>query len=246
VTHAVQHVGDARLLTLTLAASADPLREQLDRLKDCFRRLRRRKQWKRHVLGGIAVVEVTWSARSQAWHPHLHIVLDGSYWAQAAIANEWERVTGDSRICDIRRVPDRRALVRYVAKYVSKSQTPGSLPDRRMVEWCHAIHGLRMAQTFGCLHGLQIDADKSDQHGACEEIASVSLLADRADEGSTRALRLIRLLPHVMRSEHIRHHRASIRLLRRYQRYQDDRPPRYRPPPRPKLNPVHAVAWTTE
>src|SRR5690606_7248566 len=103
------------------ASTDNPLAGELERLKACFRELRRGKPWKQHVQGGVAVVECTFNAKTQKWHPHLHIVFDGKYWAQPAIATEWERVTGDSKIVDVRFVRSKDQAAGYIAKYVSKS-----------------------------------------------------------------------------------------------------------------------------
>lgn len=239
VREAVRNIDDARLLTLTIAATADPLVDQIARLRSAFTKLRRRKEWKRHVKGGIAIFEVTWSKKLQRWHPHLHVVIDGVYWPQKQIANEWERATGDSRICDIRRVPSREVLVRYVAKYVSKSQTPGNLPDARMVEWCHAVHGLRMAQTFGSLHGRKVDCDETEKEGACELVVSMSKLAEACEDNCMRARRLMRALRLVLRSDDLVAHQRLGSKLEHYQRHGPGPPVRDRPwkhpPPPPQL-----------
>lgn len=192
VRAAVSKIDDARLITLTLASSDAPLSEQLARLRECFTRLRRRRVWSAHVRGGVATIEVTWSPSRQQWHPHLHIIADGTFWEQAKVADVWEAVTGDSRVVDIRRVPSREALVRYVAKYASKSQDPSGLPASRWIEWCTSTHGLRMASTFGSLHGTLVDHDDADEQGPCEHVASMAALAEATVAGDVRARRLIR------------------------------------------------------
>lgn len=151
-----EHVGNMdaqRLMTLTLAASEKPLKQQIEHLLDSFRRLRRRNEWKSHVTGGIAVVEITYHAKKDRWHPHLHIICDGEYWRQADLADEWMAVTGDSKICDIRAIHSKAAAAAYIAKYVAKSAMIADLPDARFRDYVEGTKGLRVAQTFGTLHG---------------------------------------------------------------------------------------------
>jgi len=190
VSEAVKHIDDARMLTLTLAASDDPLADQLHRLKEAFKKLRRLKSWRAHVTGGVYLVEITFNAASTQWHPHLHCIVDGCYWAQAEIANAWETATGDSRIVDIRRVPSRKALVQYVTKYVAKSETPPNMPAPKLAEWATALHGARQMQTFGALHGKAVAPHNEPDHGELDHVAPGNALPDSADRGDHRAARL--------------------------------------------------------
>jgi hypothetical protein len=71
--------------------------------------------WKAHVVGGVAVEEVTRNARAVAWHPHLHLISDADV-AQAAVLQGkrtalWAAVTRDSFILDLR--PFRGATVAH-------------------------------------------------------------------------------------------------------------------------------------
>ncbi len=192
VTKMVKNIDDARLLTLTLQSSDRPLADQLQHLREAFKKLRRTKAWKSHVIGGCHVFECTYNKKTDRWHPHLHVVLDGIFWKQSKIADLWEIESGGSRICDIRRVPSRSALVKYLAKYVSKSQTPGQLPSRRLVEWAFATHGLRIAQTFGTLHGRKLDDSTKPEKLKLTEVGAIAPIADAAVVGDLRASRLMR------------------------------------------------------
>lgn len=229
IRSAVSKIDDARFLTLTLKSSDEPLRQQIDRLKACYAKLRRSKAWKAHVTGGIAIVEATYNPRLDQWHPHLHVVIDGTYWKQPAIADAWEKATRDSRIVHIKRVPSREALTRYVAKYIAKSNTPENCPDRRVAEHALAMHGLRIAQPFGTLHGAlkepTDDAPKPETH----EVCPLEPLHADATSGDQRAIRLFNLtrtlarnpLPdvdHPARDQAQRQHRKAARLLRAWWR----------------------------
>lgn len=108
-------------MTLTLLASVVPLREQLTRLYLCFRKLRLTKTWKRCVTGGAAFLEVTLNEGTQKWHPHLHLILEGKYYPQEQLSRDWFKLTGDSKIVDIRLINSRNAAAIYVTKYATKA-----------------------------------------------------------------------------------------------------------------------------
>lgn len=109
-----------RFLTLTLRHRDIPLPKLLTRLWRCFKELRSRSAWKQRVLGFAAFLECKHSPRTSHWHAHLHVLVEGSYWAQRELSQEWLTVTGDSPIVDIREVKDHQHGAAYVAKYVTK------------------------------------------------------------------------------------------------------------------------------
>lgn len=175
------------MITLTLRSTDTPLSHQLDRLTEMARRLRRRRAWQQHVAGGLQVIEVTWSQRQQRWHPHLHILCDLWYWPQAQLADEWEAVTGDSRVVDVRRVHSRSAAANYVAKYVAKGADLASIPDHRVPEWAEAVHGRRLAQTFGTLHGQRTTVPKNEADRKLRHLGWLTEMIQAARDGDADA-----------------------------------------------------------
>lgn len=187
----VSHIDSPRMLTLTLASSDAPLVDQLRRLSDCFRKLRRRSEWKKRIVGGLHVVEITWNHAKHQWHPHIHALIDGEYWKQSDIADQWQQVTGDSRIVDIRMVYGRSAAINYVVKYVAKSQLSDKIPAARIVEWAENTHGARMVGTFGSLHGIKVESDDDQVEGGYEVIAPVEPLIEDSQRGNKIAQDII-------------------------------------------------------
>lgn len=198
----LRDIDSARLLTLTVRSTAAPLQQQITDLYAAFRRLRRREAWKKHVLGGVAVLEVTWSQKLQMWHPHLHCVIDGCFWDQRQIVREWEAVVGDHAGVDIRLVTSRAQIAKYVAKYVTKSATPADAPNRELVEWCHALRGTRTLLTFGSVcrrragKAVMVDAASevpptSTEKTQWERVCHMGALMEAALGGSRRAVRLL-------------------------------------------------------
>ncbi|KKM06451.1 hypothetical protein LCGC14_1743860 [marine sediment metagenome] len=147
--------GPVRFITLTLRHNHTTLAEQLTRLIAAFTRLRQRKFWKRHVVGGAAFLEVTLSV-TEEWHPHLHVLAHGKYIPYAVLRSEWLAVTGDSYITDVRCAKSDAEVVAYVAKYASKpfsgfiSRSPPHLD-----ELIHAMHGRRTIVAFGTWRSLK-------------------------------------------------------------------------------------------
>lgn len=183
-------------LTLTLASSDAPLRDQIDRLTQAARKLRQRRSWQKRVSGGIQVLEVTWSDSKGRWHPHLHCLVDAIYWPQSEIADEWQAVTGDSRIVDIRRVGSRSEAANYVAKYCSKGSDVSKIPQARIAEWCEALHGKRWAQTFGHLHGVKTKREDTEAGRSIAWHGYLAELWQARDQGDAAAARLLDQLAH--------------------------------------------------
>jgi len=114
------------------------------------------------VAGGIASYEIT-NHDENGWHPHVHMICLLTDWIdQKALSQEWEEITGDSFIVDIRRIKpkdggkggvDIASGLLEVCKYSLKFQDL-TLPDT----W-HAYQTLRtrrLVQGFGCLHGIEV------------------------------------------------------------------------------------------
>jgi hypothetical protein len=114
------------------------------------------------VAGGIASYEIT-NHEENGWHPHVHMICLLTDWIdQKTLSQEWEEITGDSFIVDIRRIKptdggkggiDIASGLLEVCKYALKFQDM-TLPDT----W-HAYQTLRtrrLVQGFGCLHGIEV------------------------------------------------------------------------------------------
>jgi len=193
IREALKEADDPRFLTLTLKGSDDPLADQIRHLRESFARLRRAKEWKQHVRGGVYTVEVKWGKSRGQWHPHLHCIIDGTYWQQQAISKAWETASRGSSIVDIRRVHGAEALSRYITKYIAKSSDTDGMPAARLVEWSESVHGLRMLQTFGTLHGHDRDPREPAEPRQFEHVVYIGALQCGKANGDQRASRLLRI-----------------------------------------------------
>jgi hypothetical protein len=149
--------GRYRFVTLTLRHSDAPLTDQIKRLQKSFKKLRTTKLWKSSQKGGCAILEIKWKKESRRWHPHLHVIAEGSYLQQAALSGAWLAATGDSPIVDIRALNNERDAAHYVAKYMSKGTNNEVWCDpQAAVEWVSAMRGTRSAATWGSWRGYKL------------------------------------------------------------------------------------------
>lgn len=183
-----------RLITLTLRATHAPLADQLNRLTECFRRLRHHPLIKPRLTGGLSFLEITLNPKSQLWHPHLHLLAQGRYIPQGLLSQIWHQLTGDSHIVDIRTVhnPDQAAV--YVAKYAAKScDTSVWSSPPHLVEAMLALRGKRTFNTFGTWTALGLSKlpDDDTDWECVEPLYRVILRAQSGDPIATALLSLL-------------------------------------------------------
>lgn len=162
----------SRLMFLTLTVRGRPgdsLTSMLDRLRNAWKELRRLKGWTNTIKGGVVMLEVKWSHTSGGhWHPHYHLICEGSWLDKQWLRDAWHLITRDSDQVDVQRIVDHSHALRYVSKYASKPVDSSfvmrqNLLDEAMV----ALKGVRLAACFGSWHGTPLskgfsDAEKDD------------------------------------------------------------------------------------
>lgn len=185
-----------RFLTLTMKHNTTPLTDQVDRLLRSFSALRRRSAWKNHVDAAASFFEIK-RGNDGLWHPHLHVITQGSYWAKPEIEREWHCVTGDSYVVHIRAVPNEDRVRNYVTKYVSKpvSHDVYCDPDS-LSEAITALKGRRLVQCYGAWRGVRLRSPSTDDEQSVNEapakcIGSLTTLLRDARNGEERAMRYI-------------------------------------------------------
>jgi hypothetical protein len=161
------------MLTLTVK-NADDLKGASEHLLNSLRKgLKRRRDFKEKgrgwtefakIEGAIYATEVTYS-EEKGWHPHIHaVVLLNDYIDQKAFSAEWERITGDSKVVDIRKLKtddsgDVTDSLAEVFKYAVKF---ADLPLDKNLEAFEVLNGKRLIGSFGCLRGLQLPEKLTD------------------------------------------------------------------------------------
>lgn len=136
--------GNIRFMTLTLKTLPDLNRVTLERVRNYFRKLIRRVGWKRYVLGGLYVIEVT--RVKSGYHYHFHVLYYGHYFPYAELQSLWYRVTNGSYICWITAVQDGKKAFDYCLRYVTKCEK-GNIDS---AEYEYIFHKIKLVQFFGC------------------------------------------------------------------------------------------------
>jgi hypothetical protein len=156
------------LVTLTVKNGGD-LTERMEHLRACMRKMtqQRRNALKGQTsvefaksVGGFHSIEVT--NRGQGWHPHVHMI-----WLckvspnQALLSKEWELLTGDSYIVDVRPLSDPVEGFLEVCKYALK------FGDLSLADNYHAFEvmsEMRLIDSHGILRGVKVPESLLDEN----------------------------------------------------------------------------------
>ncbi|MNZ75138.1 Replication protein [compost metagenome] len=112
------------------------------------------------ALGGVYTLELT--NKGKGWHPHCHMIaLCASEIDQAALSAEWEAITGDSFVVDVRPITgDPSEGFMEVFKYAVKFSDL-SLADNW--EAAQVLKGKRLLGSFGLFRGVQVPESLLDE-----------------------------------------------------------------------------------
>lgn len=244
ITECVKRMDAPRFLTLTVRSTDEPLRDQLINLRRHFANLRRSPLWKRKVTAGVYAIEVTINRATRRWHPHIHAIIDGTFFEQAQLLQLWEAIVGDHAGVDIRKVNSASQTARYIASYVSKTSHLDHLTSEALAEWAVELHGMRLAQTFGTLHGVKVVADPEAHPRSRPFEFDLNTTAWMARAGCRRSDELLRQLTKTVP----KHERWSPEyMLARIREHPEGRihqPSAPRPPPDQQLQ-LHAYNAST-
>lgn len=141
-----------KFLTLTMKNCTENLRDEIDRLYSCFQQLRRLKLIKKRVGAGIWFFQITRSKDHTSWHPHLHCLLTGGCIPIGTLRREWERLTGDSMIVNIKMIRDLDKAACEVARYSARSCSILKLDMMEIFELDEALRKRRICGTWGKAH----------------------------------------------------------------------------------------------
>lgn len=195
ITAVVRRWSTCRFATLTLRHRDAALADELGRLHEAFRSLRKTEGWRKRVRAGVWSIEVTRNKGTGRWHAHIHLLYAGEFFPQAELSRLWEEATGDSRIVDVRAVADREKTARYIAEYVAKPAEAGSWSEGEICEYAEAMHGRRLIHTFGAEHGANVDPEPaSEVKEGAEIVAPLKFTLAAAKMGDEKAAHAIEIL----------------------------------------------------
>jgi hypothetical protein len=144
-----------RFITLTRKHSSKPLADQIRGLFQAFKKLRSTKLWKASQVGGAFVLEVKWTGA--AWHPHLHVIAQGTFIDRQRLSEAWHEATGDSWVVDVRALAHDADACHYLTKYLTKGTNALVWQDpTRAQEWVIATKGVRTCNTYGTWRGFAL------------------------------------------------------------------------------------------
>ena len=120
-------------ITLTVKNCKDiELKNTIDNILQSFRRITNRKTWQKNFIGYVRGLEITYNAKENTYHPHIHILAVTSqeyyksdyvdihtlrqWWTESANLDYFVQVNIES-------VKDRKKAVAEVAKYAVKMST---------------------------------------------------------------------------------------------------------------------------
>jgi len=176
VSEWVQTKKYVKFVTVTLKSSFDSLEDQVKRLYDSFKILRRKKLWKESVRGGVWFFQLTMNQTTKQWHPHIHILVDSDYISKKKLALLWKEITHDSYIIDVRKVEDAEKAAEYVARYAT---IPGEILKCSVAHGAAMViglKGLRMCGAFGSAKGLALRPRASADNVKWRKVFSYSTL----------------------------------------------------------------------
>lgn len=165
-----------KFATYTLQHSSAELDDQVTWLYRFFRRLRQRSDYTAHVRGGIWFFHIKKSRDDGLWHPHIHSVLDSSYFWREDHSRLWLSVTGNSMVADIRKIDQPGKAANEVARYAACpcDLTKNSADDN--VTLYKALHGKRICGTWGTAKGVPMKPPKDEHPELWENIGGRSVV----------------------------------------------------------------------
>lgn len=161
-----------RFFTFTLKHSDDSLQDQIERLYDCFRKIRKLKQFKKRVHGGVWFFQVKLNTKKDQWHPHIHCVYDGKFFPKEELSKLWYKVTSDSYIVDVRIVNDKSKSAEYIARYSARPSNLMDYDPELQIEIYKAMHGKRLCGTWGTAKDVKLSPSKTIEFGLYEKVGS--------------------------------------------------------------------------
>ena len=185
------HKGESfRLITLTLRHTQAPLETQLRFLKAAYRRLRQQRSWPRHVRQAAAIVQVNYNNERDDWHPHLHVLALGTFFAHRELKNAWTKASRGSAIVDIRLIKDPKKACDYVASYITRPDEWDltTTPRSRIQEYILALRGQRLVILTGQIPKLNLDELPATNW---ERVSTLQTLLREARLGNEQARKIL-------------------------------------------------------
>lgn len=167
---------DPKFLTLTLKHTSAPLDFQLKQLYKFFRQLRKHKEFRKYVWGGVWGLHIKKSDTDDLWHPHLHCLIHAAFYPHKQLSRIWQKITHSSTVVDIRPVHDSVGAAYDIAGYAAcpYDLSKHSLDDNVTVY--HALHGKRICGAWGTAKGIPLRPGKLLDKQKWHNVGSLSVV----------------------------------------------------------------------
>jgi len=99
--------------------------------------------------------------RLKEWSGGAYRTIEGLSTSELRVRSEWN--AANRRIVDLRPVTDRDGAAREVLKYITKAADFCDIPAA-VEEFCNAVRGARLIQTFGSWYGVKLDTVFDPNH----------------------------------------------------------------------------------
>ena len=210
------------MMTFTIKNGSD-LEERFNHLLRSMRRLNQKRldslkknprtdTLLKHVVSAVYSYEITWNSDTEEWHPHCHmigLIPKGSFkfdettikgkscsvpWSlQKGLVQDWEAITGDSKIIDVRKidslnseipepekkpVPDlsENSLLKALVETFKYALKMNDLDVEQQVHVYETLKGRRLIGSFGSLRGVRISENLNDAPLDDSELPFIDLL----------------------------------------------------------------------
>ena len=169
----------AYLVTLTVKDGPD-LAERYKHLHDSQRELWKRKSRGRgSCLDGVSAAvwsyEVKTGAGSGLWHPHLHMIaLAESPPDVVQLAAEWQNITGDSFIVDVRPISQEDPASGFIEVFKYAVKFSEQEPSETVHAWA-TLAGKRLIGSAGLFRGVEVPESLLDDPADFEDLPYVTL-----------------------------------------------------------------------
>lgn len=174
-------------ITLTVKNGPD-LEERKNHITNAFRHLmdRRRDSLKKKrgyvefskIHGAVFSYEVTKNQKTNEWHPHVHMFALAESWIDRdRLINEWQQITGDSHIVDVRRLK-KDPVLGYAKAFAEVCKYALKFSDMSLGDTWDAfkvLKGQRLAGSVGSLYGVKIPEEDTDEPLKNDELPYLEL-----------------------------------------------------------------------
>lgn len=173
-----------KMMTLTLLHTSESLPDQINHLYNSFRKLRKTKLLTKNVPGGVWFFQITFNGKTQMWHPHIHCLMSGNYVSMSKLSRLWLKITGDSKIVNIKLVNNFVSASHEVARYCARPSPIKNLPLSQRTEIFTAMEGRRLCGTWGTARKLHLSHLDNDEPGKWIPLARWSTLRNSLETNS--------------------------------------------------------------